>query len=93
MTLTAHLVRRAATYCWRRRLHAALGAKVLLISLRTSDPARARRLGPLVTAESNRAFDDFAAGKADYEAVWPIYRWSSAVRAWICPQKWPQSLR
>ncbi|MDQ7263486.1 site-specific integrase [Paracoccus sp. PS-1] len=69
MALAAHLVRRTATYYWRRRLPAALGAKVLLISLRTSDPARARRLGPLVTAESNRAFDDFAAGKADYEAV------------------------
>jgi hypothetical protein len=67
MALPAHLVRRTATYYWRRKLPAAHGAKVLLISLRTSD--RARRLAPLVTAESNRAFDDFAAGKADYEAV------------------------
>lgn len=57
MGLQSNTFRRGATYAWRRRLPAALGGRIMQISLRTNDPLIARRLGPIATAESYSLFD------------------------------------
>jgi Domain of unknown function (DUF6538) len=57
MGLQTNLYRRGATYVWRRRLPAHLGGTILQVSLRTNDPLIARRLGAIVTAESNNVFE------------------------------------
>jgi hypothetical protein len=52
MGLQTNLIRRGATYAWRRRLPTQLGGKLLQISLRTNDPDIAKRIAPIVTSES-----------------------------------------
>lgn len=52
MGLQTNLIRRGATYAWRRRLPAQLGGKLMQISLRTNDPDIAKRIAPVVTSES-----------------------------------------
>ncbi|WP_417809488.1 DUF6538 domain-containing protein [Thioclava sp.] len=60
MALQTHILRRGATYAWRKRLPAVLGGGVVQISLRTNDPLIARRLAVIVSAESVRVFDAMA---------------------------------
>ncbi|WP_412174785.1 DUF6538 domain-containing protein [Albidovulum marisflavi] len=57
MGLQSNTFRRGATYAWRRRLPAALGSRIMQISLCTNDPLIARRLGPIVTTKSYSHFD------------------------------------
>lgn len=57
MGLQSNLYRRGATYVWRRRFPVSLGGTILQISLRTNDPLLARRLGAIVSAESNSVFE------------------------------------
>ncbi|OYU37598.1 MAG: hypothetical protein CFE33_19950 [Pseudorhodobacter sp. PARRP1] len=57
MGLQTNLYRRGAAYVWRRRIPVHLGGTILQISLRTNDPLIARRLGAIVSAESNSVFD------------------------------------
>lgn len=60
MALQTNILRRGATYVWRKRLPVSLGGSVIQISLRTNDPLIARRLAVIVSAESVRVFDDMA---------------------------------
>ncbi len=57
MGLQTHLIRRNASYAWRRRLPAQIGGGLMQISLRTNDPATAKRIASVVSAESTRTFD------------------------------------
>lgn len=61
MGIQTNIIRRGATYAWRKRLPVRLGGDVMQISLRTNDPLIARRLAAIVTAESMRVFDHMAA--------------------------------
>ncbi|MEI4486687.1 DUF6538 domain-containing protein [Frigidibacter sp. MR17.14] len=59
MGTTQHLIRRGHFFHWRRRLPAqSTSFGVLQVSLRTTDPARARILARRLTAESDRMFED-----------------------------------
>ncbi|MEP4962633.1 MAG: DUF6538 domain-containing protein, partial [Roseobacter sp.] len=57
MGLQSHLIRRNASYAWRRRLPAQIGGGLMQISLRTNDPDTAKRIASVVSAESTRTFD------------------------------------
>ena len=60
MGLHTNILRRGATYAWRRRLPASLGGGMMQISLRTNEPLIARRLAVIVNAESVKIFDRMA---------------------------------
>lgn len=60
MGLHNNILRRGATYAWRKRLPSSLGGGMIQISLRTNDPLIARRLAVIVNAESVRIFDRMA---------------------------------
>lgn len=47
MGIQTNIIRRGATYAWRKRLPVRLGGEVMQISLRTNDPLIARRLAAL----------------------------------------------
>lgn len=57
MGLQSNLLRRGATYAWRKRLPVNLGDGLIQISLRTNDPKIARRVAAVVSAESTHIFD------------------------------------
>lgn len=57
MGLHTNILRRGATYAWRKRLPAILGGGMMQISLRTNTPLIARRLAAILNAESVRIFD------------------------------------
>lgn len=58
MGVCNYVIRRGATYAWRRR---APGGGAVQVSLRSACPWTARRVGGIVTAESNGVFDRMAA--------------------------------
>ncbi len=60
MGLHNNILRRGATYAWRKRLPSSLGGGMMQISLRTNDPLIARRLAVIVNAESVGIFDRMA---------------------------------
>jgi hypothetical protein len=57
MGLQSNLLRRGATYAWRKRLPVNLGDGLIQISLRTNDPKIAKRVAAVVSAESTHIFD------------------------------------
>ena len=57
MGLQSNLLRRGATYAWRKRLPVNLGDGLIQISLRTNDPKVAKRVAAVVSAESTHIFD------------------------------------
>lgn len=67
MRIAAHVFRRGAVYTWRRRIPKTYGTKrknrYIQVSLKTRDPALARRLGAILHGESARVFEDMAASR------------------------------
>ena len=57
MGLQFNLLRRGATYAWRKRLPLNLGYGLIQINLRTNDPKIAKRVAAVVSAESTHIFD------------------------------------
>ena len=67
MRIAAHVFRRGAVYTWRRRVPKNCGTKrkncYIQVSLRTRDPALARRLGAILHGVSARVFEDMASSR------------------------------
>lgn len=59
MALANHVVRRGATYIWRRRCPARTGYNTSIqVSLRTREPAEAKHIASALTARSADVFDE-----------------------------------
>ena len=87
MGLQTNLLRRNATYAWRKRLPVQLGGGLMQISLRTNDPEIAKRVAAIVSAECTHTFDRMkthALSKSDARHLltavieWELERFSHA---------------
>lgn len=67
MPMIAHVFRRGAVYAWRRRIPARAGnaskSSYIQVSLHTHDPTKARALGAVLHAASERAFELMAVSR------------------------------
>jgi hypothetical protein len=57
MGLQTNLIRRNATYAWRKRLPVEAGGGLMQISLRTNDPDIAKRVAAVVSVACWHIFD------------------------------------